>query len=233
MTHLQVLLPSGKTGWIPATAGLPLVTGQELVNRLLDHHARLGGAAAGLAAFGVPAVNVLGANEALQVGCIGTGGRCRNRDGVALLAGRAVGEIAHRIDRLVGRTRGNEHVPTGEHQSGRREQRFDRRDDLHRLGHPAEPGLARFTLLLVQDWFASSLQDSWWGSQAALWLVMTLVTVAGILWAVVAVGLADVSANAHGVAPEGATRPLVRTSTEADDGMRSACAAMSSTMSCF
>ena len=26
MTHLQVLLPSGKTGWIPATAGLPLVT---------------------------------------------------------------------------------------------------------------------------------------------------------------------------------------------------------------
>src|SRR5262249_14669346 len=35
------------------------------------------GAAAGAAAFGVPAVNVLGANEELAVGCIGTGGRCR------------------------------------------------------------------------------------------------------------------------------------------------------------
>jgi predicted dehydrogenase len=32
---------------------------------------------AGVAAFGVPAVNVLGANETLNVGCIGTGGRCR------------------------------------------------------------------------------------------------------------------------------------------------------------
>jgi predicted dehydrogenase len=35
------------------------------------------GAATGLAAFGAPAANVLGANEALRVGCIGTGGRCR------------------------------------------------------------------------------------------------------------------------------------------------------------
>ncbi|HKB42257.1 MAG TPA: Gfo/Idh/MocA family oxidoreductase, partial [Gemmataceae bacterium] len=35
-------------------------------------------AAAGtVAAFGVPAVNVLGANEKLNVGCIGTGGRCQ------------------------------------------------------------------------------------------------------------------------------------------------------------
>jgi predicted dehydrogenase len=34
-------------------------------------------AAAGLAAFGAPAVNVLGANESLRVGCIGTGGRCQ------------------------------------------------------------------------------------------------------------------------------------------------------------
>jgi predicted dehydrogenase len=34
-------------------------------------------AAAGAAAFAVPAVNVLGANEALNVGAIGTGGRCR------------------------------------------------------------------------------------------------------------------------------------------------------------
>ncbi|HJT76429.1 MAG TPA: Gfo/Idh/MocA family oxidoreductase [Gemmataceae bacterium] len=33
--------------------------------------------AAGVAAFGVPAVNALGANETLNVGAIGTGGRCR------------------------------------------------------------------------------------------------------------------------------------------------------------
>jgi predicted dehydrogenase len=34
-------------------------------------------AAATVAAWGVPAVNVLGANDTLQIGCIGTGGRCR------------------------------------------------------------------------------------------------------------------------------------------------------------
>ena len=33
--------------------------------------------AAGVAALAVPAANVLGANDALQIGCIGTGGRCR------------------------------------------------------------------------------------------------------------------------------------------------------------
>ncbi len=32
---------------------------------------------AALAALGVPALNVLGANDTLRVGCIGTGGRCR------------------------------------------------------------------------------------------------------------------------------------------------------------
>src|SRR5262245_51043171 len=32
---------------------------------------------AAVAAFGIPAVNVLGANETIRVGCIGTGGRCR------------------------------------------------------------------------------------------------------------------------------------------------------------
>jgi predicted dehydrogenase len=35
-------------------------------------------AAGAVAAFGIPAVNVLGANEKLNVGCIGTGGRCRH-----------------------------------------------------------------------------------------------------------------------------------------------------------
>jgi predicted dehydrogenase len=33
---------------------------------------------AGLAAFGIPAANVLGANDTLNVGCIGTGGRCQH-----------------------------------------------------------------------------------------------------------------------------------------------------------
>jgi predicted dehydrogenase len=32
---------------------------------------------AALAAFGLPAINVLGAGETIRVGCIGTGGRCR------------------------------------------------------------------------------------------------------------------------------------------------------------
>jgi predicted dehydrogenase len=34
-------------------------------------------ASAGVAAFGVPAVQALGANETLNVGCLGTGGRCQ------------------------------------------------------------------------------------------------------------------------------------------------------------
>ncbi|MFL5242158.1 MAG: Gfo/Idh/MocA family protein [Gemmataceae bacterium] len=36
------------------------------------------GVAAGVAAFGIPAANVLGANETLNVACIGTGGRCQH-----------------------------------------------------------------------------------------------------------------------------------------------------------
>jgi predicted dehydrogenase len=35
-------------------------------------------AAAGVAAFGIPAINALGANETINVGCIGTGGRCQH-----------------------------------------------------------------------------------------------------------------------------------------------------------
>src|SRR5262245_14621512 len=33
--------------------------------------------AAGVAAFGIPAFQALGANETINVGCIGTGGRCQ------------------------------------------------------------------------------------------------------------------------------------------------------------
>src|SRR5688500_14407866 len=32
-------------------------------------------------------------------------------------------------------------------------------------------------------WFASSLMESWWGTQTALWLVVTFVTLVGALWA--------------------------------------------------
>ena len=46
-------------------------------------------------------------------------GRCGGRgDGVALLAGRAVGDVAHRIDRLVGRPGGDQHAPAGERDCG-------------------------------------------------------------------------------------------------------------------
>ena len=41
---------------------------------------------------------------------VGAGGRRRRGDGVALLAGRAVGDVAHRIDRLVRRARRDEHA---------------------------------------------------------------------------------------------------------------------------
>ena len=54
-------------------------------------------------------------------------------DGVTLLAGRAVGEIAHRVDRLVGRARGDEDAPAGQHAArGARcfNQALDRRDDF-------------------------------------------------------------------------------------------------------
>ncbi len=39
------------------------------------------------------------------------------------------------------------------------------------------------TLYGLQYWFATSLGDGWWGSSAALWLVMTCVVVLGSAWA--------------------------------------------------
>ena len=38
-------------------------------------------------------------------------------------------------------------------------------------------------LLFLQDWFSAYLVTSWWGTPAALWFVMSLVTVCGALWA--------------------------------------------------
>ena len=68
-------------------------------------------------------------------------GRCRG-DGVALLARRAVGDEAHRIDRLAGRTRGDEDALAGQ-RSGAAQQRFRGGDDFERLGHAADAGFAR------------------------------------------------------------------------------------------
>src|SRR5260370_16308706 len=50
------------------------ITAQPSRRSFLKHSA---GAAAGLAALGVPAVQAQGANETLNIGCIGTGGPCR------------------------------------------------------------------------------------------------------------------------------------------------------------
>ena len=38
-------------------------------------------------------------------------------------------------------------------------------------------------LLFLQDWFNAYLLTSWWGTPAALWLMMSLVTLCGALWA--------------------------------------------------
>lgn len=39
------------------------------------------------------------------------------------------------------------------------------------------------TLLLVVMWFGQPFRGSWWGSEAALWFVMTMVSLGGTLWA--------------------------------------------------
>ena len=67
-----------------------------------------------------------------------------------LLAGRPVGNVAHRIDGLVRGAARHQHVPAGQGTVrgplGRRnpEQALDRLDQLRHLGHPAGTGLAPF-----------------------------------------------------------------------------------------
>ncbi len=71
--------------------------------------------------------------------------RCRGRgDGVALLAGGAVGDIAHRIDRLVRRTGGDQHAFAFERLRAAAEQAFNRGCDFQRLGHAAQPAFTGF-----------------------------------------------------------------------------------------
>ena len=83
-----------------------------------------------------------GAGRARRLGRAGDEGDAgaaageRRGDGAALAAGRAVGDVAHRVDRLVGRPGGDEDVPARRAAAG--EGGVDRGDDLRRLGHAAE-----------------------------------------------------------------------------------------------
>jgi hypothetical protein len=38
------------------------------------------------------------------------------------------------------------------------------------------------TVYLLYAWFGGKISDHWWGGQAALWMLMSLVTLAGALW---------------------------------------------------
>ena len=60
----------------------------------------------------------------------------RRRDRMALPSAGAVGDVAHRIDRLVRRSAGDQRVASGE-RPRRREQRLDRGEDRRRFGEPA------------------------------------------------------------------------------------------------
>ena len=72
------------------------------------------------------------------------GGCRRLGDGVALAAGGAVGEVAHRVDRLMGRAGGHQHMAAGKDRFHRRQDPFGRGDDLQRFGHAPRPGLSGF-----------------------------------------------------------------------------------------
>ena len=65
------------------------------------------------------------------------------------------------------------------------------------------------TLLFLQDLFGAYLITSWWGTPTALWLVMSLVTVAGALWAwrKHALSLSASAAPEPDLAPSLALRP--------------------------
>jgi outer membrane protein assembly factor BamB len=39
------------------------------------------------------------------------------------------------------------------------------------------------TIYLMHGWYAGKLRETWWGTQTALWLMMTLITLLGTFWA--------------------------------------------------
>ena len=61
----------------------------------------------------------------------------RGGDGVALLAGAAVGDVAHRVDRLMRGAAGHQRVPAGERRAAGRPAALDRVEDRGRLGQAA------------------------------------------------------------------------------------------------
>ena len=63
---------------------------------------------------------------------------------MALLTGGAVGDIAHRIDRFVGRARGDEHANTGERPRTARKLRLNSGDDFEWFRHSSDAGFAAF-----------------------------------------------------------------------------------------
>src|SRR5262249_7015152 len=42
---------------------------------------------------------------------------------------------------------------------------------------------ANSTILLLVLWLGPPLRGSWWGSEAGVWFVMTMITLVGLLWA--------------------------------------------------
>jgi hypothetical protein len=76
---------------------------------------------------------------------VGTGGLCCGGDGKALFAGRAIGDVAHRVDRLVRRSCGDEDVFAGERAGlGAAQKALGGGGDFGGLRHPADSGLAGF-----------------------------------------------------------------------------------------
>ena len=79
---------------------------------------------------------------------------------MALLARRTVGDDAHRIDRLGGRSRRHQHALAGE-RPGAAQDRLDRGGDFERLGHAADAGFAalgHFAGIRTDDMDAVGLQ---------------------------------------------------------------------------
>ena len=76
---------------------------------------------------------------------VGAGGLRRRGNGKTLFAGGAVGDVAHRIDRLVGGPRGDQHAFARQRARLRRPQKFfGGGGDFRRLRHPADAGLVGF-----------------------------------------------------------------------------------------
>src|SRR5262245_36194977 len=77
--YLINLVRDSYTERVPASRQGPFVEGATAMSQptVVSRRSFLKPSAAGAAALGAPALGAQGANERLNVGCIGTGGRCR------------------------------------------------------------------------------------------------------------------------------------------------------------